>query len=1685
MRQTIQSWAGKYLAIPYEDLGRDESGVDCWGGVCLVYAREFGIELPPMLEHYDDPKDPQATRVVVDNLTSSDDWREITQPEIGDVALMQLGRLPHVGVCCAAGKDPAVLHWSPRIGVAIERFSSASMSGSLRSWWRHRDSGHGNPTRIDGERPGQVLRQVTREWSATPQTVPMGVTSGAVPMPEGTTVLDMVRSIVGDGGLSRSTVTLNGLELDREAWGRIRPKAGAELGLMTIPAGGDGKNPFRTFLMLAVVAAAAFGPLAFGLQAGTAGFAFASGAIALGGGLLVNTLAPPPSLDFGDQPGQDFAPSITGGRNSARQYRAIPMNLGENRVVPALAALPYTESVGDDQYLRQLFVVSYGPQEIDEIKIGETPIENFEDVQVEIRRGFPDEEQITLYPGVVIEDQFQIDLDFYGPTSFTLNGTGNVVTVSFPGDLDADDEITMQAVGECDAIGGSYTTNAAGIVMAPTFNGFVAGDGPADGNGPNGTNVGACAIGIYGPGVDRRNFFSRIAANGLGDSTPTDDVTETVRLGDLFTDPEIDTLGSEFNLRVVDSSYGDNSGSFVCTISDGPGWVTRTSAENANELAVEITAPSGVGKFVGGQLQPIDLRCEVEYRAVGDTDWIAVNDDDGADQAQTLDDYFGGPNSTLFATRVSITDVDTPPISGDWPDPIYWDDSSNDIGATEDAPQLIRLAAPTGVGKNFALEYEADLHLTPEIATAFGLGSPPYSVQFAVDGVGPFELFVDDQLVVSKYTEDSPAGDSGGPDFSVHNSSAISFTTHRSDIRLRLRIVRTKSTTDGVNYGAIALGWKVAGVHSDFEVIPTRGTDQDDPHPLHFPGGSYPGSSQIYSGAIIRAYQISDPSSGNELAFYTASQTRVRRTLSWEVDQGQYEVRVRRTTPTISGNGVLQQLVWTALRTIRHEYPINKDCLAIIAVRIKASGQLNGVIDQLSCRARSIGLDYDETSDTWIQRITSNPASLFRMVLQGKANARMSEFTDAKIDLDQLEHWHNLNIDRGLEFNAVIEQRRTVFQILNAIASAGRGSFTMKDSLFSVVVDEEKTTPVQHLTPRNTRNLKGDKVFPKIPHALRVQFVNKDEGYQQDERIVLDDGYQFDGVDAFGDPGGALPEATRFESISFYGTTSPDEAWKHGRYHLAVMRLRPERMSVDMDIEHLACHRGDLVVLTHDVPLVGLGAARIVERETDGSGDLLKLYLDDEVTFGVGSYQLRIRREDGSTEIHPITVAAGTTSVVELTTPISPPQSGWPEVGSLVLIGEVDSESLEMLVDQIQPSGDLGAKVSLVPHSPDIHDADTGTIPPFDSGITQPPGDQDSPDDPSILTIASDSSVLSIGEDGTVIPKIVLSVGNTPSTAPPPVEYELLYRRQAGTGETSVAYSSLPSVAATDGVFTITGVTVGETYEIRVRGVDAEGRFSNYTDTTHTVVGWDLAPDALASFDLSELGDDTRRFSWAYSSDAANILGVEIRFGPSAALTWDDLIPLTSSILSVSPYDTDDPDAGTRKFGASVKDAQGNYSSATIIERTLGASPSGDTLTVVNARVEGWTGTLSQCWLNSENELEVNDTTDWDALASGSVTWDDYTRWNRSPQTTMSYVHQVDHGSEASLQVSVYARSRGGTRADEIRYAGTDLVFNDWADASTLENMPITARYVEVRSTITGDGSEVLVLEQQGIIVRS
>ena len=96
----------------------------------------------------------------------------------------------------------------------------------------------------------------------------------------------------------------------------------------------------------------------------------------------------------------------------------------------------------------------------------------------------------------------------------------------------------------------------------------------------------------------------------------------------------------------------------------------------------------------------------------------------------------------------------------------------------------------------------------------------------------------------------------------------------------------------------------------------------------------------------------------------------------------------------------------------------------------------------------------------------------------------------------------------------------SVYDTLVAIASAGRAAVSQRDGKWGVVWDEESDLIVQHFTPRNSSDFQSTRAYVDMPHGFRVSFINKDNNYLSDERIVYADGYD-------------ETNATEFEGLSF------------------------------------------------------------------------------------------------------------------------------------------------------------------------------------------------------------------------------------------------------------------------------------------------------------------------------------------------------------------------------------------------------------------------------------------------------------------------------------------------------------------------------------------------------------------------
>lgn len=424
---------------------------------------------------------------------------------------------------------------------------------------------------------------------------------------------------------------------------------------------------------------------------------------------------------------------------------------------------------------------------------------------------------------------------------------------------------------------------------------------------------------------------------------------------------------------------------------------------------------------------------------------------------------------------------------------------------------------------------------------------------------------------------------------------------------------------------------------------------------------------------------------------------------SWSVDQGEYDVRLGRATEVASG-GVSDAATWHSIVAEAPGSLVNVPGLCLVAMEARVSDQFAGAIDNFNALASLVTTYWNGSA--WVEGTTSQCAAAYRRACQGPQVERPVQ--DSKLNLPNLAAWADDADARGLEFNYVLRDDRTVRTLLEQIATAGRASFDILDGKFGVVRDVPQTIPVQHLTPRNTFNFSASRTYARLPDALKIRFFDEDNDFEEAERIVPRDGF-------------TESTAQLFERLDLVGVTNEAQAWKLGRYHLAVAVARQETVSLSTTLEHWELTRGDMVKVMHDVMQHGLAAGRVLSVAQNGGGDALSVTVDEDCPMEPAkSYAARFRKSDGVSVLADVDTVVGLNRTLTFTTPIdsADPQ---PEVGDLVLFGISGQESAEYVVAAIRPRADKGADLALVPSAPAIHSAEEGALPPWDPQITPPP----------------------------------------------------------------------------------------------------------------------------------------------------------------------------------------------------------------------------------------------------------------------------------------------------------------------------------------------------------------------------
>jgi hypothetical protein len=268
-------------------------------------------------------------------------------------------------------------------------------------------------------------------------------------IPYGSTVASIVNQADIPAELSQNIRVFIGDKLvKRESWNLVKPNPETAIVIGLAPTGGD---IFKTIALIAVSALAP-GIASFlapnltgvGLKLLTAG-------IGLVGTLLVNALFPPPTPASRKTPAQE-SPTLTisSQGNSPYPYGPVRRVYGTHKIYPAVVGSQFTQTVGNEQFLYGLYDFGYGPLDVEDIRIGNTPIAQFDEAEYIVRN----DTNFEIYTndvssesiGVVLEENgenqtrntaissngFEIDFLFQeGLVGFDKDGTKKSRSVDF------------------------------------------------------------------------------------------------------------------------------------------------------------------------------------------------------------------------------------------------------------------------------------------------------------------------------------------------------------------------------------------------------------------------------------------------------------------------------------------------------------------------------------------------------------------------------------------------------------------------------------------------------------------------------------------------------------------------------------------------------------------------------------------------------------------------------------------------------------------------------------------------------------------------------------------------------------------------------------------------------------------------------------------------------------------------------------------------------------------------------------------------------------------------------------------------------------------------------------------------------------------------------------------------------
>ena len=1381
----------KYIGLPYQENGRDWQGVDCWGLARLFYKNEFNIDLPSYAEQYAGSYDPEVLKLVQSN---TDNWTGKTLPVYGDLCLFNIyGEPRHVGVYIG---DNKFLHSREGRDSVVESLQSPQWAKRFEGFYEYAQAAG---VEVTGA-PHPLKLGVVHEWTVA-----------------GTTVYDFAKFLVEKYELSKRISTklivmLDGVVVPRQVWETTILKTHQKLTYKIVADGGNAN--VRLLLTVAVMIAApqlagmaesalfsTYGAtLSGGYYAAAYYAAYATAVVA--GTALVNVIAPirPPMM--GQDPGQPNQLNLfNGSSNQANRFGAIPVVLGKVRYTGLLGATPYTKTLTDTNILNLLIIWGFGPLQVDDICVGATNLESAL-YDADTSKGLPrpytlsgdfgettaetdkfnerypeDVEQVYSQQGELVNNQ-QEGSNVWREVTFLQPATGIDIALNFPEGLRA-----IKTAGN-DAGKVSETTATVEIQVAKVSESFGATPQYQAGTASSNINA-ASAVTAYtktlvGPSLAAGNDWNTTTLNLFKwfviCLTPQGEIVELMGSPTQNKDQEPDQQIQDI---LTESSLG--------TIVNNAQTFTRLPAIPTDYVKLYSLCIHGSDGLIETINHLSALNNQGYTGFTLSTQNITVQDLTPVNTGSVLVTVSGGTYYPQDVPQGGVATTET-----------HFVTRTNQLvlqGTQTAATPVLSVYSGWSdflktngvwVGNNTTIDLRGTFNTQDERDLYF-------------------EASVDDEAQI--YVD-------GAKIFDIPKQSWRTSATGRLRVAAGTHQVQIIANNSEGGNAAVA-----------FKVTSKQGTSEA---PLKALSTFITfGSNDIYS-------KRKDP-------FNHVHSLR-------GLDEAVYKIRVRRVDNDDPENVTdLRKYHKVALlnatsygkRTPLQKLPRGK--LARTVIQVQSSSKVNGNVDGVNALVQTISYDWNSQQAKWEPfRATNNPASLFLYVLAHPANAyRVAKLESntflsdiaQKVDLAKIQEWHEFcstkNTQTGkpiLTYNSVITGTTSVMDALRDICAAGMASPIFIDGKWSVVIDKARPYVVQHFTPHNSWGFESTKALPKIPDAFRITIQDEADAYQTKELLV----YNYNKNSS---------NAEVFEQLQLPGITNQDQAKFFAKWHLAQLKLRPETYTLNTDFEYLVCNRGDVVRVTHDVPLWGSGSGRI--KAINGN----QLTLTESIYLETGKQYRVLVRNNAGAGIYKNIQAVGTTGyydVVTCSTAIT--QADGLETDNLFMIGELNQESQELVVLAVEPSSNLTARITLTDYSPQIYTLNLNTEFPnvsYNPNITATTGVVSN----TITQAPIVNSITSTRETSQEIAVGSFQTGALVSFSNPAgltsfatfVQLEIIRADEQFNG---INPASIQSVRKETGNYTFSGLTTGIMYKIRARYADALGVvFGPWSDTQIFVIG--------------------------------------------------------------------------------------------------------------------------------------------------------------------------------------------------------------------------------------------------------